>query len=104
MKTGHYLVTKPIPLASPFESGQMPIAANFDILAVAPEYVLIRYEGIRVWKTRSHIEGSAVCTTEMVVANDGYRMVPAPVIDNEPEIVWPWAPHMRRAKRPLSCA
>lgn len=104
MKTGHYLATTLIPLAPPFESSLIPVAANFDVLAVAPEYVLVRYEGIRVWKPRHHIEGNAVCTTEKVVADDGYRMIAAPVLETDAELECVFLPRMRRVEDLLLCA
>jgi hypothetical protein len=101
MKPGHYLATKPIALACPFEAREMPIAANFDVLQTGPGYVLIRYEGIRVWKPVAHLEGRAVRTAGKVVAEDGYRMMPPPII-TEPTIVLEWTPQLRRAPQPVT--
>lgn len=86
MKTGHYLVTRPIRLKPPFEATCLGLGARFDVLAVAADYVLVRTNnelrdaGVRVWKPVKDFQDEhgcpkAICLTEKVVAEDGYHMV-----------------------------
>ncbi|MDK9702519.1 MAG: hypothetical protein OEL20_05220 [Sulfuritalea sp.] len=97
MQTGHYLATQPITLGSPFVAKAIPVAANFDVISASRDYVLIRYEGIRVWKPRHHFDGRAVCTAKKVVADNGYQMIDPPPSTDDVEFRLPYAPHLRRA-------
>ncbi|MFA7282564.1 MAG: hypothetical protein WC100_20950 [Sterolibacterium sp.] len=75
MKTGHHIATKTIPLCRPFEAAEIPLGDRFDVLAVCGGYALIRYEGIRCWKSLSGFERFCAQLSPMVLADDGFRLV-----------------------------
>lgn len=92
MKTGHYMVTRAIPLRAPFEAPCLGLGSRFDVLDTAPGYVLVktgndlRDANTRVWKPVKDFEDEhgnpkAICLTEKVVAEDGYHM-----IDPQPQL------------------
>lgn len=70
---------QPIPLSSPFISDEIPSATAFDILAEreADGLVLVRFDGIRVWKSRAHVENRATFWRELPAEQISTRTIVA---------------------------
>lgn len=75
---GHFMATRDIPLSTPFDSPVIPAGDTFDIHDISGANVLIKYEGIRVWKSREHFFGCITCLLpNQIVADDGFHLIPA---------------------------
>jgi hypothetical protein len=57
MKTGRYIATHAVPLAPPFSAHEIPADTAFDVLGTDRDLVLIRFDGLRVWKPAAHLAG-----------------------------------------------
>lgn len=78
LQPGHFMAVKNVELHPPFSTQALLPGENFDILEVNPEsaQVLIKHEGLRVWKDAAHLAGKVVCLVpNRIVSGDGLRFV-----------------------------
>lgn len=60
MKPGRYVATAAIPLRPPFTQQWIRAGEFFDILEEDDGLLLVRLDGLRVWKRKSWFEGRAL--------------------------------------------
>lgn len=75
LDTGHYMVVKAIPTRHPFESNEIPAGARLDVLEVGETHALVRYQGMRCWKSITDIQPCVRLLVPWVADEEGLRFV-----------------------------
>lgn len=86
MKPGMYLAMAAIPLNPPFEVKWIRAGEAFEVLDANDGLVLLRFDGIRVWKRASYFDGRCAWSCALPAQDRAVRTVEGGVCLDEERI------------------
>jgi len=75
LKVGHHMVLTPIPTRYPFETNEIPAGARLDLIELGETHALVRYQGMRCWKSITDIQNRVSLLVPWVTDEEGLRFV-----------------------------
>jgi hypothetical protein len=75
LKVGHHMVVAPIQTRYPFDGNEIPAGARLDLIELGETHALVRYQGMRCWKSITDIQNRVCLLVPWVTDEEGLKFV-----------------------------